>query len=163
MASNIPSDYADAYLDNRENQVASWSLELKSFLSPRRAGMLLPASQILLSHYLDITGPKLAPGPGTPFVSWILPIAYNDDLLMNGILALSGGHLIYKLPDNHEIQQATYRHYSLAVQTLHRAFNDENTLYEPFVLLRVTLTILLLFHYKVSHLILDASLNRHII
>ncbi|KAB8262252.1 fungal-specific transcription factor domain-containing protein [Aspergillus pseudonomiae] len=161
MDSNSSSDIADRSPDERENHIASWCSELKTFLSPRRA-MLLPESQVLLSHYLDVTGPKLAPAPDTPFVSWLLPVAYSDDLLMNGILALSGGHLLYKLPDNHAIQQATSRHYSLAVQSLHRVLNDESTLLEPLVLIRVVLAIVILFHYEVVSGHLDGSPFTHL-
>ena len=150
MDSNLPSNNAYRSTDDRENHIASWYPELKAFLSPRRP-MLLPESQILLSHYLDVTGPKLAPAPDTPFVSWLLPVAYSDDLLMNGILALSGGHLLYKLPENRAIQQATSRHYSLALQSLQQVLNDGSTLLEPLVLVRVALLIVILFHYEVSH------------
>lgn len=68
---------------------------------------------------------------------------------MNAILALSGGHLLYKLPDNLEIHHATHRHYSSAVQTLYQVLNDGIMLSEPLALLRVALTILILFHYEV--------------
>lgn len=111
--------------------------------------MLMPESPMLLSHYLEDTAPKLAPAPDIPWVSWILPVAYDDDLLMNAILALSGGHLLYKLPNNQEIRHATHRHYSSTVQTLYQTFDDESTLSEPLALLRVALTILILFHYEV--------------
>lgn len=150
MDSSAPSSFANDCIEDSGNYVLSWSPELKAFLSPRRAWILLPESQILLSHYLNNTGPKLAPAPDVPWISWLLPVAYNDDLLMNSILALSGVHLLYKLPNNHEIEHATYRHYSLAVQTLSRVVNDDTTLFEPLVLLRVALTILILFHYEVS-------------
>ena len=103
----------------------SWSLESRGLLSGTRAGMLMPESPMLLSHYLEDTAPKLAPAPDIPWVSWILPVAYYDDLLMNAILALSGGHLLYKLPNNQEIRHATHRHYSSTVQTLYQAFDDE--------------------------------------
>lgn len=121
------------------------------FLSSTRAGMLMPQSPMLLSHYLEDTAPKLAPAPDVPWVSWIMPVAYYDDLLMNAILALSGGHLLYKLPDNQEIHGATHRHYSSTVQALYQAFDDKRTLSDPLALVRVSLTILILFHYEVCY------------
>ncbi|KAL3439964.1 fungal-specific transcription factor domain-containing protein [Aspergillus insuetus] len=124
--------------------------------------MLLPESPMLLSHYLEDTAPKLAPAPGVPWVSWILPVAYNDDLLMNAILALSGGHLLYKLPDNQEIHHATHRHYSSAVHILYQVLGDGSTLSEPLALLRVALTILILFHYEVVSGNLDGSPFAHL-
>jgi hypothetical protein len=110
--------------------------------------MLSPVSQVLLSHYLESTAPKLAPSPDVPFVSWIMPVAYNDDLLMHSILALSGGHLSCS-KESIEIQHATSRHYSLAVQTLRRISEDETLLREPLVLLRLILTVMILCHYEV--------------
>ncbi|KAL5364482.1 fungal-specific transcription factor domain-containing protein [Aspergillus floccosus] len=150
---------AEHHTGERDDCVISWSLESESFVSTIRAGMLLPNSPILLSHYLEVTAPKLAPvpAPDVPWVSWILPVAFNDDLLMNAILALSGGHLLYKQPDNQEIHHATYRHYSTAVQSLYQVFNDGSTLSEPLALLRVALTILILFHYEVVSGNLDGS------
>ncbi|KAI9934817.1 hypothetical protein MW887_000434 [Aspergillus wentii] len=112
---------------------------------------------MLLSHYLEDTAPKLAPAPDTPWVSWILPVAGNDEILMNAILALSGGHLLYKLPDNPDISHATHRHYSSTVQTLYQVLNDGSMLSEPLTLLRVALAILILFHYEVVSGNMDGS------
>lgn len=144
------SEGAEHRTGERKNRSISWSLTSANFLSPiQTAGMLLPESPMLLSHYLEDTAPKLAPVSDVPWVSWILPFAYNDDLLMNAILALSGGHLLYKLPGNQEIIHATSQHYSSAVRALYQVFSDENMISEPLVLLRVALAILILFHYEV--------------
>jgi hypothetical protein len=135
--------------DNAEDKIAIWSWDLNSFLGPVRAGLLLPASNIMLSHYIECTAPKLAPKPDVPFVSWVLPVAYGDDLLMHSILALGGAHLSYRSQGNIDIQQATCRHYSVAVRTLHRISEDEPLLREPLALLRVILTVIILCHYEV--------------
>jgi hypothetical protein len=103
----------------------------------------------MLSHYIECTAPKLAPKPDVPFVSWVLPVAYGDDLLMHSILALGGAHLSYRLQGNIDIQQATCRHYSVAVRTLHCISEDEPLLREPLALLRVILTVIILCHYEV--------------
>jgi hypothetical protein len=137
------------FTNNAELDEVVWSWEINAFLSPMRAGMLLPVSQTLLSHYLESTAPKLSPSPDVPFVSWVMPIAYNDDLLMHSILALSGAHLSYRSQNNIEIQQATCRHYSSAVRTLRRISVDESLLRETLVLLRIMLTVMILCHYEV--------------
>ncbi|KAJ5605760.1 fungal-specific transcription factor domain-containing protein [Penicillium lagena] len=141
-----------------------WSRELSTFLSPRRAGMLLPASQVLLSHYIEKTGPLLATAPAQniPFVSWIMPIAYNDDLLMHSILALSGAHLSFKSQEQTELQQATYQHYCLVLRTLRRISKDEALLEEPLALLRVSLTLVILCHYETLSGDLNGSLFIHL-
>lgn len=137
------------FTNNTELDEVVWSWGLNTFLSPMRAGMSLPVSQTLLSHYLESTAPKLSPSPDVPFVSWVMPIAYNDDLLMHSILALSGAHLSYQSQENIAIQQATCRHYCFAVRTLRRISEDESLLREPLVLLRVMLTVMILCHYEV--------------
>lgn len=140
----------------RENCVVSWFSGSKSLFSTGQAGILLPASPMLFSHYLEDTAPKLAPAPDIPWVSWILPVACNDDLLANAILALSGGHLLYKLPHNQDIRHATHRHYSSAVRTLYQVFNGGSMPSEPLALLRVVLTMLILFHYEVCFHVIHA-------
>jgi hypothetical protein len=137
------------FTNNTELDEVVWFRGLKAFLSPMRAGMLPPVSQTLLSHYLESTAPKLSPSSDVPFASWVMPIAYNDNLLMHSILALSGAHLSYQSQENIEIHQATFRHYSLAVRTLRRISEDEILLREPLVLLRVMLTVMILCHYEV--------------
>lgn len=145
----FPLDSSPTFTSEREPDEVAWSWELNTFLSPVRAGMLYPASQILHSYYLEYTAPKLAPSAEVPFVSWVMPVAYNDDLLMHSILALGGAHLSYRSRENIEIQQTTCRHYSLAVQALRRISEDEPLLDEPLVLLRIILTVIILCHYEV--------------
>lgn len=132
----------------RGSSLLSCNLEWNWF-STIPVSTLVSESPMLLSHYLEDTAPKLSPALNIPWVTWIMPVAYNDSLLMNAILALSGGHLLYKLPDSQDICHATHRHYSSAVRSLRRIFNDESMLSNPLTLLQVTLAILILFHYEV--------------
>jgi hypothetical protein len=133
------------------DSVVVWHDDLGSFLSIRRAAMLLPASKVLLSHYLAETSLLLAtvPAQNNPFASWVMAIAYNDDLLMHSILALSGSHLTFKLQGNMEIQNATSRHYSLVLRTLHSVFQDAITLNDPAMIMRLLLMMMILCHYEV--------------
>jgi hypothetical protein len=59
----------------------------------------------MLLHYIECTAPKLAPIPDVLFISWVLPVAYGDDLLMHSILVLGGAHLSYRSQGNIDIQQ----------------------------------------------------------
>lgn len=136
--------------DNKKDYAIIWSRGLNAFLSPRRAGMLLPASETLLAHYMELTGPLLATAPSqtAPFVSWVMPIAYNDDLLMHSVLALSGAHLSFRA-ETPEINQAIYQHYCLVLKTLRQVSQNEKLLKDPFVLLRVAMTLVMLCQYEV--------------
>ncbi len=111
--------------------------------------MLLLASGTLLSHYLATTGPLLATAPshGTPFVSWVMPVAYNDDLLMHNVLALSMAHLSFRAKAP-EINRAVYQHYCLVVKALRQISQSESLLKDPFVLLRVAMTLVMLGQYE---------------
>ncbi|EED17154.1 C6 transcription factor, putative [Talaromyces stipitatus ATCC 10500] len=55
-----------------------------------------PASD-LLRYYIDCTAPRLAGkvDPENPFVTYNLPIAWSNDLLLHVILATSASHLAY--------------------------------------------------------------------
>jgi hypothetical protein len=145
---SLAGEVSPKVIDNTDPDEVVWSWGLNTFLSQVRAGMLLPTSQVLLSYYLEFTAPKLAPSPDVPFVSWVMPVAYNDDLLMHSILALAGAHLSYR-SHGIEIQHATCRHYSLAVRTLRRISEDETLIHEPLVLIRVILAVIILCHYEV--------------
>ncbi|KAL5358952.1 fungal-specific transcription factor domain-containing protein [Aspergillus floccosus] len=158
-ASSLPADGVSPVFPD---DTPVWSWGLNTFLGPVRAALLSPVSNMILSHYLEFTAPKLAPAPEVPFVSWILPVAYNDDLLMHSILALSGAHLSYRSQGNIEIQQAACSHYCLAVRTLFHVAEDETLLREPLALLRVTLAVMILCHCEVLSGNHDGSLFTHV-
>ncbi|OJD11808.1 hypothetical protein AJ78_07490 [Emergomyces pasteurianus Ep9510] len=142
----------------------TWSPRIATFLSPARAGLLLPASQILLAHYLGETGPLISPTPtqDTPFLSWIVPLSYTDDLLMHSVLAVSGSHLSFKVENNIEVEQATSQHYSLALRCLQSIIKNDSLLQDPHMLLRVVLVMIFLCHYEVLSGNLDGSLFTHL-
>ncbi|KAJ5160465.1 fungal-specific transcription factor domain-containing protein [Penicillium canariense] len=153
----------EKHADTTRGYAIAWSKGLNTFLSPRRAGLLLPASQTLLAHYLEMTGPLLATAPAqsAPFVSWVMPIAYNDDLVMHSVLALSGAHLSFRA-ETLEIKQAVYQHYCLVLKSLRQISQPENLLSDPFALLRVALTLVILCHYEVLSGSLDGSFFTHL-
>ncbi|PGG99042.1 hypothetical protein GX51_06458 [Blastomyces parvus] len=144
----------------------TWSPGIGTFLSPTRAGLLLPASQILLAHYLGETGPLISPTPAqdTPFLSWIVPLSYTDDLLMHSVLAVSGSHLSFKMDNDNssEVERATRQHYSLALRCLHKIIKDDALSQNPHMVLRVVLIMIFLCHYEVLSGNLDGSLFTHL-
>jgi hypothetical protein len=54
-----------------------------------------------------------------PFLHTILPVALGDELVMNSILALSGVHMMQRLPRlNLEMQSLTWSRYTRALRQL---------------------------------------------
>ncbi|KAL4911373.1 fungal-specific transcription factor domain-containing protein [Aspergillus multicolor] len=133
--------------------------------SPRRTGMFLPESSTLLSHYLARTGGLLATVPTglNPFTSSVVAIAYNDDLVMHPILALSGSHLSFQLGDRRDrngIERATYTHYSQALKSMQRAVSDPNL--DTVAVMKVLLSMMLLCHYEAISGNLAGSMFSHL-
>lgn len=85
---------------------------------------LTPQSVILLGHYVRETAGCVAMTQlnDNPFVTILLPLGYVDDLLMHGLLALSGAHLTYREPENIELETATMLHYSRLISGLRVEF-----------------------------------------
>ncbi|CEJ54320.1 Putative ZYRO0G12584p [Penicillium brasilianum] len=75
----------------------------------------------LLDHYLKDTANRLAclQDSENPFLHTILPVALSDELVMNSILALSGVHMMQRLPRlNLEMQSLTWSRYTRALRQL---------------------------------------------
>ncbi|KAF2012991.1 hypothetical protein BU24DRAFT_465334 [Aaosphaeria arxii CBS 175.79] len=53
-----------------------------------------------------------------PYISHILPVAYEDELMMHVVLAVSGAHLSHKLPNVPSLGRATQQHYSYVLRSL---------------------------------------------
>jgi hypothetical protein len=89
-----------------------------------RPCVLTPQSVVLLGHYLTETAAILAMTPLNlnPFVTVLLPLSYDDDLLMHGLLALSGAHLTFRKPEDFALAQTTSLHHSLLVSQLRVEF-----------------------------------------
>lgn len=130
----------------------AWSRSMQTFLSPIRATMLTPVSHTLLAHYLSNTGPMLSPLPArhSPFLTFLVPLALNDDLVMHALLASSGTHLSYQNPSL-EIKRATERHYGAAISALRQSIFGTSTL-EMSTSLKILITLLILAFFEVSGL-----------
>jgi hypothetical protein len=75
----------------------------------------------LLDHYLKDTANRLTclQDSANPFLNTLLPVALGDELLMNTILALSGVHLMQRLPEiNSSLQSLTWSSYTSALKQL---------------------------------------------
>ncbi|PHH81760.1 hypothetical protein CDD82_7930 [Ophiocordyceps australis] len=79
-----------------------------------------PVSPRLLEHYQTNTALHLQVRTcmRNPFVTCVLSLAQSDNVLMHAVLAVSGAHLSYKLPDAAETELATRRHYLRALNGL---------------------------------------------
>ena len=91
-------------------------------------GSVLSGSETwrLLDHYLKDTANRLAclQDSANPFLNTLLPVALGDELLMNSILALSGVHLMQRLPElNSELQSLTWSSYTQALKQLRIALS----------------------------------------
>jgi hypothetical protein len=133
-----------------------WSKDIGSFLGAERAALLTPSSHVLLEHYLAETGPLLATTPVkiNPFVTYIIPLCYSDDLLMHTVLALSGSHLCCKQPGDFDLERATYLHCASVLQSLRIAFQNVRAASTSKVV-RLLVILLMLCHFEVGLLSLQ--------
>ncbi|KAL4995597.1 fungal-specific transcription factor domain-containing protein [Aspergillus recurvatus] len=166
---NESSDMSTHRAGAAENETTiHWSPHLQLFHSPQRAGLFERASNTLLSHYFARTGGLLATAPtgANPFVSSVVAIAYNDDLVMHCILALSRSHLGFQFEDDgYEIRRATYKHYALALRTLQRAVSPTSragALGDPVAVMKMLLSMMLLCHYEAISGNLSGSMFAHV-
>ncbi|ETN44673.1 uncharacterized protein HMPREF1541_10343 [Cyphellophora europaea CBS 101466] len=92
----------------------------------QRACGLTPQSVTLLGHYLRDTASFLAMTSlrDNPYVTVLMPLGYTDDILMHGLLALSGALLTYRQPGNVDLANATRLHYGKLISGLRGEFVD---------------------------------------
>ncbi|CAG8038680.1 unnamed protein product [Penicillium salamii] len=86
-----------------------------------------PHTQKLIYHYVNDTANKIVclQDNDNPFLHTIFPTAFGDDLLMHAILALSGAHLMQRLPlASREIQRSTWFNYARALKALRVGLSD---------------------------------------
>ena len=123
-----------------------------------------PASRLLFDHYRGKTAGKLGgiTGPDNPFIACILPLAIADSLVMHGVLALSGAHMING-NKSVDVTSSTWIHYGLAVRGLKHELTKKVVTNQADTA-RLLVTTLLLSHVEVccidSYLI-DMHLKKH--
>ncbi|KAJ5526920.1 hypothetical protein N7513_011079 [Penicillium frequentans] len=82
----------------------------------------------LLDHYLKDTANRLSclQDGQNPFLHTLLPAALNDELLMNSVLALSGAHMMQRIPQlDREMQTLTWLSYNRALKQLRVALSTD--------------------------------------
>ncbi|GAB7366032.1 hypothetical protein MBLNU230_g7355t1 [Neophaeotheca triangularis] len=91
-----------------------------------RPGTLTPVSVLLLGHYLAETAGILAMAPSSsnPLVTVLLPLGHADDLLMHGLLAVSGAHMACREKDRTDVAEAACLHYTLILSRLRVEFSS---------------------------------------
>lgn len=116
----------------------------------------------LLEHYVARTGSQLVPFPPScyPFVRLLLYTAISDDLIMHGLLALSG--IQYPGYDNIEkrlVSRATWSHYAAVIRSLRTELASFGTSPEdPIKTLRLLVVLIILGHYEVCAQMLPCTL-----
>jgi len=111
-----------------------------------------PNSSLLFEHYQIETARHLpvAMWTNNPFITYVLPLAYSSDLIMHGVLALSGAHLCFA-STSAVITTATWTHYALALRgTKHALIRKING--ESVNTLHLLLVTLLLCQVEVSNI-----------
>lgn len=129
---------------------AQWSILTGSFVSPTRASALTDTSSLLFTHYVAETAHVLStfsPDGNNPFVTLLVPLCYNDDLLMHSLLALSGAHMKSKSPGI-DVYLATYRDYSVVIRTIRECICDHAPLDVPQAL-RMLLALMIVSFFEV--------------
>lgn len=112
---------------------------------------LTPLSALLLGHYLAETAGILVmmPSDSNPCVTILLPLGHTDDLLMHGLLAVSGAHMAYRENDKTEVAEAAILHYTLLLRQL-RAELSSLREHDSEKMERLLRVLLILCQYEVS-------------
>ncbi|KAF9888505.1 hypothetical protein FE257_008612 [Aspergillus nanangensis] len=118
---NIPSTQSE-----HSETGLQWDSTIGSFCILYQTPLVSSSSSLLLQHYLEVTARVLAAKPmnKNPFVTYLLPIAYSDGLVMHSILALSGSHMSLAKPTATEISRSTWQHYAAVVRQLRRELDQ---------------------------------------
>ena len=155
----LPSDQRQLELQflgaKRLNGLAQISLPLPSISVPRPSSFG-PHFQRLIHHYTKDTANSIVclQDGENPFLNTVFPAALHDDLLMHAIVALSGVHLMQRLPrPTREIQISTWYNYTRGLKMLRVGLSDGFGAVDGLVPALHALLVVLIFY------ILEASLS----
>lgn len=95
-------------------------------ISYTRDSLVTSSSRLLFDRYLSQTSKQLGVTlvSKNPFVYYVLPLAFSNELIMNCVLALSGAHLCYDEAVDTAIISATWSHYSHVLRGLQTALSN---------------------------------------
>jgi hypothetical protein len=88
-------------------------------------------------------------GAGNACLSSVLPIAYVDDLVMHGIMAMGGTHLCSGKAANVQLKAATESHHACVLRGVRLALHDLQP-GDTGKALRILSVLMLVAHYEVS-------------
>ncbi|CZR46053.1 uncharacterized protein FPRO_11500 [Fusarium proliferatum ET1] len=163
----------------QDKQTAALQLQPRSetFAHPNHNNRLLGSkacsltnvSLLLLQHYTFETAVILPAGKPSinPFISFVLPPAEADDVIMHSVLAVSGAHLSFRLQDATDVEMATLNHYILAIRGVQEVIGAGQVIDKSDVL-RLLLAISFLSQYEIlmstpnPNLYLHLKANRHL-
>lgn len=108
-------------------------------------------SKILLSHFIGVTGPQtIARKPAeNALLTHILPMAYQDNMIMSALLAYSGAHVSYRT-GNSSLKSSALAHYYSASRHLGTSLGTIQESGSFDLTLRSLATSVLLYHFEVS-------------
>lgn len=103
----------------------------------------------LFEHYLTETAVMIFAGvlSPNPFITCVLPLALTNSLLMHAVLAVSGSHLSFRLPESTSLQLATRKHYVQVLRGVQALISAGTSSVDDGIL---PLVIALLCEYEVS-------------
>ncbi|EGU73508.1 hypothetical protein FOXB_15971 [Fusarium oxysporum f. sp. conglutinans Fo5176] len=113
-------------------------------------------------HYITTTASMLPmPLKGNPFLSEIIPIASVDDMVMHGVLVISGAHMNFGNMSSGPIGEATLDHYSTLIRQLVIEVSDHK---DSCVnkLARLLLVLVMLCHFEAISGETDGAMFRHL-
>ncbi|KAH7207322.1 fungal-specific transcription factor domain-containing protein [Fusarium oxysporum] len=121
-----------------------------------------PESLLLLQHYITTTASMLPmPLKGNPFLSEIIPIASVDDMVMHGVLVISGAHMNFGNMSSGPIGEATLGHYSMLIHQLVIEVSDHKGSCVN-KLARLLLVLVMLCHFEAISGETDGAMFRHL-
>ncbi|KAH7202660.1 fungal-specific transcription factor domain-containing protein [Fusarium oxysporum] len=119
-------------------------------------------SLLLLQHYITTTASMLPmPLKGNPFLSEIIPIASVDDMVMHGVLVISGAHMNFGNMSSGPIGEATLDHYSTLIRQLVIEVSDHKGSCVN-KLARLLLVLVMLCHFEAISGETDGAMFRHL-
>ncbi|WJG35234.1 fungal-specific transcription factor domain-containing protein [Fusarium oxysporum Fo47] len=113
-------------------------------------------------HYITTTASMLPmPLKGNPFLSEIIPIASVDDMVMHGVLVISGAHMNFGNMSSGPIGEATLDHYSTLIRQLVIEVSDHKGSCVN-KLARLLLVLVMLCHFEAISGETDGAMFRHL-
>ncbi|EMT72573.1 Transcriptional activator protein UGA3 [Fusarium odoratissimum] len=128
-----------------------------------KACNLTNLSSLLLQHYTYETAVILPAGKPSlnPFISFVLPPAETDDVLMHSVLAVSGAHLSFRLQVAVDVEMAARKHYVFAIRGVQQVITSDQVK-DKSDILRLLLVTSFLSQYEILMNTPKTALHHHL-